>query len=133
MKSLVFLALLSSMLLAKGLCVVTAQSSSINEVSVHQLRDVFLQKRKFIDGKKVVAVNFMASNSYRIEFEKTVLKMQRDKLNSYWVRQHFQGISPPITQASPEAMKRFIQNVEGSIGYLPREMLDESLKVLYEF
>ena len=59
--------------------------------------------------------------------------MSRDKLGAYWVKQHFAGISPPITQASYEALKLFIINVPGAIGYLPSDMVDEKVHVLYEF
>ncbi|MBN2782374.1 MAG: hypothetical protein JXQ66_03955 [Campylobacterales bacterium] len=59
--------------------------------------------------------------------------MDREQLNTFWTKQHFQGVTPPITQSSLNSLKHFIQNVEGAIGYMPKEEIDDSFKVLYEF
>lgn len=90
-------------------------------------------KRHFIGDQKVIPVNLVGQDNSRITFENQILKMDRESLNTYWVKQHYQGVSPPITQPSSESVKLFVQNVEGAIGYIPTSMVDSAVKVIYEF
>jgi len=113
--------------------IATSTKSNIENTSVRQIKDIFLMKRHFIGDQRVVPVNMLSSSDLRKVFEKSVLKTDREKLNNYWIKQHFQGISPPVTQASANSLKLFLKNVNGAIGYLPKELLDTDLKVLYEF
>ncbi|MCD6258376.1 MAG: hypothetical protein J7J31_02115 [Helicobacteraceae bacterium] len=133
MKKLLILPFLVWQLCADSLYVVTSKTNGMEPLSKKELRDLFLLKKKFVTQKKVVVVNLLASHPLRLSFEQHILEMNRNKLNAYWVKKHFQGITPPVSQASTQAMKKFLQNVENSIGYLPQDLLDDSLKVLYEF
>ncbi len=133
MKKLLILPFLVWQLCADSLYVVTSKTNGMEPLSKKELRDLFLLKKKFVTQKKVVVVNLLASHPLRLSFEQHILEMNRNKLNAYWVKKHFQGITPPVSQASTQAMKKFLQNVENSIGYLPQHLLDDSLKVLYEF
>lgn len=135
---LLFLALLcfpmvTSMAASNGYAVVVARSSSIETMSPGKVRDIFLKRKSFEEGVRLVPVNLVGDESPRREFESLVLQMDRDAINRYWINNHFQGVSPPATQASLQSMKRFIENVEGAIGYLPIDMVDDSVKVIYEF
>tara|TARA_R110001592_G_scaffold54355_1_gene166300 strand:+ start:1584 stop:1892 length:309 start_codon:yes stop_codon:yes gene_type:complete len=102
-------------------------------MDVDKIRDIFLKKRSFEGASRVVPVNPLGSDPVRIEFEMQILSMDRDEINRYWVNNHFQGVSPPTTQASLQSIKRFIETVEGAIGYLPIEMVDANLKIIHEF
>lgn len=133
MKTLFILFFLVWQLCADSFYVVTSKANAIEPLSKKELHDLFLLKKKFVAQNKVVVVNLLASHPLRLSFEQKVLEMNRNKLNTYWVKKHFQGITPPLSQASTQAMKKFLQNVENSIGYLPKDLLDDSLKVLYEF
>lgn len=133
MKKLLILPFLVWQLCADSLYVVTSKTNGIESLNKKELRDLFLLKKQFVAQKKVVVVNLLASHPLRLSFEQNILEMNRNKLNTYWVKKHFQGITPPVSQASTQAMKKFLQNVENSIGYLPQNLLDDSLEVLYEF
>jgi len=118
---------------AKYGVVVTSHTSKVSTPTLRQLKDIFLMKRHYVGDTKVLPINMLLSSDLRQKFEQNVLKVNRDKLNSYWIKQHFQGISPPMTQASSRSVKLFIKNVEGAIGYLPLELVDDDVRVLYEF
>jgi hypothetical protein len=118
---------------AADYALVTSHKTDIKEATSRILKDIYLQKRQFINGTKVIPVNILGSDKVRKVFEHKVLKMSKAKLNRYWIKKHFQGVKPPVTQASFNSIKSFVQNVNGSIGYLPKDMLDGKLKVLYEF
>jgi len=113
--------------------VVISSKSNLEKLSTRQIRDIYLMKRNFVGNQKVLPLNVLASLPLREVFENNVIRMNREKLNDYWIKKHFQGISPPITQSSAKSIKLFIDNVDGAIGYVPLNIIDSSLKVLYEF
>ncbi len=113
--------------------IIISKKVPLSNISVEQIRDIYLQKRHSVGDQKIIPLNLVGQEPSRIAFENSVIGMGRDRLNAYWVKQHFQGNSPPITQPSPESIKAFVQNVEGSIGYIPSSMVDGSVKVIYEF
>ena len=132
-KITITLLLLTVSLLSAEYAVVVDKKSGISKISLKQIKDIFIMKRHFIDSIKIVPVNMPSTSKLRTEFEKKVLKINREKLNRHWTKQHFQGISPPVIQSSNNSMKLFIKNVNGAIGYIPVSSIDSDLKVLYEF
>ena len=133
MKILILVLLLSLSLLSAEYAVVISGKNDIQSLSVKQIKDIFIMKRHFVNSKKIIPVNMSATSEVRYKFEEIILKINRDKLNNYWVKQHFQGIRPPVIQSSTNSMKLFIKNVDGAIGYLPIASIDSDLKVLFEF
>ena len=118
---------------AEDYAVVVAQDSPISFGDSVKIREIFLKKRSFDSQTRVIPINLIGNERVRIEFETQVLQMNREQINRYWITNHFQGVSPPATQASLPSVKRFIQSVPGAIGYLPKEMVDDDLKIIYEF
>jgi len=133
MKSLFVIIGFASFLFGSEYSVVVSKKTGVSEISQQQLRDLFLQKRRFVGDQPIVPVNILGHDDVRSTFESKLLQMDRNQLNSYWVKQHFKGISPPLTQPSFESVKSFIENVDGAIGYLPSAMVDSKMRVLYEF
>ena len=133
MKILILVLLLSLSLLSAEYAVVISGKNDIQSLSVKQIKDIFIMKRHFVNSKKIIPVNMSATSEVRYKFEEIILKINRDKLNNYWVKQHFQGIRPPVIQSSTNSMKLFIKNVDGAIGYLPRDLIDSDLRVIFEF
>lgn len=125
--------LIASGAAAEGFAVVVSRESAIEELSVRTIRDIFLRRRQFEMDVRLVPVNLLGENTARIGFEEGILEMSRDELNRYWINNHFQGVSPPTTQASLVSIKAFVERVNGAIGYLPLTMVDENLKVVHEF
>lgn len=133
MKKLLIISLLSGVLSAAEYSIIISKKISVTEISSQQIRDLYLMKRHTIGNQKIIPLNLVGLDDSRVAFENEILKMDRNRLNAYWVKQHFQGITPPITQPSHESIKAFVQNVEGAIGYIPSSMVDSTLKVIYEF
>lgn len=118
---------------AQEYAVVVASNSEIAALDSERLKDIFLRQRSFEGSVHLVPVNLLGEDSARMKFEEHVLMMGRDEINRYWITSHFQGVRPPATQASLQSVKAFVERVEGAIGYLPRDMVDAGLKVVYEF
>lgn len=137
MRMLLILVLSLSLLMhsasAADYAVVVSSSADIQPMQVSKIRDVFLKKRRFANGKKMFPVNVLGDNAARRVFEQNVLRMERQSLNEYWIQNHFQGITPPVTQASLNSIKLFVEKVDGAIGYLPLTMVDSKLSVVHEF
>ncbi len=134
MRILIFLLIIQiSSAYAADFAVVVSKSSSIEAMGSRKVKDIFLKKRNFNSNEKLLPVNVLGDKLVRKQFEEKILKMEREELNRYWVQNHFQGITPPITQASLDSVKKFIEKVDGAIGYLPLDMVDSELKVVYEF
>ncbi len=119
--------------LAADYAVVVSRQSPLAELDAGKLKDVFLKKRNFGGGTRLIPVNLLGEDPVRMQFEAAVLHMERDEINRYWISSHFQGVTPPATQASLISIKRFVEKVEGAIGYLPLEMVGADLKVIHEF
>jgi len=113
--------------------VVVARESAITSMDQSRIRDVFLRRRNFEGDTKLIPVNPLGEDELRRHFEENVLDMDRAAVSRYWTTSHFQGVSPPTTQASLQSVKRFVERVEGAIAYLPLPMVDENVRVLYEF
>lgn len=133
MKTVIFLLMMVSASFGAQYSVIVSKKTAITTLSAQQIRDIFLQKRHFLGSQQVIPLNLLGQEASRIAFEAAVLEMDREHLNMYWVKQHYQGVTPPITQPSHESIKAFVQNVEGAIGYVPSSMADNSVRVIYEF
>jgi ABC-type phosphate transport system substrate-binding protein len=133
MKTAILSVLLVSILSGAEYAVVVSKKSPISSLTLSQLRDIFLQKRRSIGEYPVIPVNVLGREEGREQFELRILGMDRNRLNAYWVKQHFQGVTPPLTQSSFESVRAFVENVEGAIGYIPVSMVDGRVKALHEF
>jgi len=133
MKQLFFLMGLSFALFGSQFSIVVSKKNPFQALTTQQVRDIYLLKRHFIGDVKITPINLIGQDEARSEFESSILQMDRNRLNAYWVKQHFQGVTPPLTQPSFESIKAFVQNVEGAMGYIPSNMVDSNVKVIYEF
>lgn len=133
MKTIIVFIGLSTALLGAQYSLIVSKKMSFNFLSTQQVKEIFLQKRHSIGNERVIPLNLVGQHESRSIFESSVLGMDRDRLGNYWVKQHYEGISPPLTQPSFESIKAFVQTVEGSMGYVPSSMVDNSVKAVYEF
>jgi len=122
-----------SMMEAAQYAVIIQADSSIEKVTKKQLRNLYLKRQNFLDNQKIIPINLLANNTGRLAFEQHVLTISRKKLSKYWIREHFKGIRPPSTVASFKAALVFVQKVQGAIAYIPIDMLNNKVKVLYEY
>ncbi len=92
---------------------------------------VFLKERLFWkDGSRIVPVNLPPDHAARQAFSRAVLHRERRELVAYWNEQHFKGVNPPVVLESEQAVKAFIRQVDGAVGYIRRDQLEPDLMVL---
>ena len=133
MKQLILLLMLLSLTQAGEYAVITSAKSPIDSLGVRFVKDIFLKKRTFYRDIDVIPINLGAASPIRLTFEKEVLGMERDYINEYWIVNHYKGIKPPLVQRSEMGIRAFVANQLNAIGYLRKELVDETVKVLYEF
>jgi hypothetical protein len=83
------------------------------------LRDIYL-KKIFVDkdGHRLIPVNLPPESPVREAFTHALIRMPDSRLQDYWNRQYFQGVSPPYVLASQQAVVRFVASTPGAIGYV---------------
>ncbi len=133
MRRIILLLILVSLLPAGEYAVVASADSPIASLDGRFVKDIFLKKRGFYHGTEVIPVNLGAADAIRRVFEDKVLGMAREDINEYWIINHYKGVKPPLVQRSEMGVRAFVSNQKNAVGYLRKSLVDESLKVLYEF
>ena len=115
---------------AEDLAVIVNGSRS-DRPSIVELSQIYLKQRRFWpDGGRIVAVNRESGSGMRAAFDRSVFGDRAGKLAVYWNRQYFQGVLPPATLASDEAVKRFVASEREAIGYVHPSVVDDSVAVV---
>ena len=105
----------------------------MDDLTATQIKAIFLKKLLVVHDTNVVPVNLDARDPLRIKFDHDVLEMNFDRLQAYWTKEHYLGHRPPISLKSQESIKAFVKKVDGSIGYINIENVDDNLKILYKW
>ena len=102
-------------------------------LSSTEIAQIYLKQRRFWpDGGRIVPVNRESGSPLREAFARQVLGANANQLVVYWNRQYFQGVLPPATLASDEAVKRFVASERLAIGYVRPEVVDDSVRVVLQ-
>jgi hypothetical protein len=112
---------------------VVIANKNMEDLSPSQIKAIFLKKLILINDIKAVPLNLDARDPLRTKFEQKVLEMSFDRLQSYWTKEHYLGHRPPISLKSQESVKAFVKKVDGSIGYIEMDNMDDNLKILYKW
>ena len=100
-------------------------------LSIAQIAQIYLKKRRFWDdGEPIVPVNRDSGSAARESFVRMVFGSSARQHAVYWNRRYFQGILPPATLASDEAVKRFVAGEPLAIGYVHPSVVDASVRVI---
>ncbi|HEX8777361.1 MAG TPA: hypothetical protein VF738_04520 [Rhodanobacter sp.] len=101
------------------IAVITGGSAPRLELSRETLRNIYL-KKIFVDGegRRLIPVNLPPDSPLREAFTRSLIRMPDSRLQDYWNRQYFQGVSPPYVLASQQAVVRFVATTPGAIGYV---------------
>lgn len=116
---------------APGDIVLIARREPGESVTPRTAARLFLKEKLFWrDGTRIVPVNLPPDHEARELFSKSVLKRSRRDLVEFWNEEHFKGVNPPVVLESEDAVKAFVRQVDGAVGYIRRDRLEPDLKVL---
>lgn len=115
------------------LAVVVGAKSSVPSLSRQQVSDLFLGKQAtFPDGGQSVPIEFNEGAQQREEFHSKVTGKTSAQLKAYWSKQMFSGTGIPPKEVSATAdVKKLVSNNPNMIGYVDKEAVDASLKVVF--
>ncbi|MCH9848642.1 MAG: hypothetical protein K0U18_01925 [Betaproteobacteria bacterium] len=108
------------------------QKASELNLSAKNLNLIYWRKQLFWpQGIQIKPVNLNAKNAVRIQFSEAVLGGSPETQIDYWNGQYFNGILPPYSVNSEEAVLRYVSNTKGAIGYVNACNLDERVQSLF--
>ena len=96
-----------------------------------EVAQIYLRRKRFWDdGTPIVPLNLPSQAPLRTRFSRLVLQQTEPRLADYWNRLYFDGILPPATLASTEAIRRYVASDANAIGYVPVSEVDGSVRVI---
>ena len=118
---------------SEPLAIVVNRSNSVDELSLAELRRVFLGERShWPNGRRITLVMREPGEPERRTMLRDVYQMDESALKNHLLRGLFTGeilVSPKIL-ASAVGVRKFVFNVPGAIGYVRLSDVDGSVKVL---
>jgi hypothetical protein len=111
------------------LAVITHPSRPI-ALTTNDLRRFFLKQRRFWpDGSPVIPINRSAATPTRTAFDQRVFGAEISSLAAYWNQRYFEGLFPPLTLDSDEAVQRYVAARPNAVGYVDAAAVDGSVHV----
>ena len=111
---------------------VVSAKSSIQSLSKNDISDIFLgRKIRFPNGQQAVPLDLQVGSVSRDEFYTSVVGMSAVQLKAHWSKIIFTGRGkPPKAIADGVALRKLIASDVQSIGYIDRELVDDSVRVV---
>lgn len=118
---------------ADQLAVIVGKSSKLEDISSADLQKYFkAEKGKTPDGTKIVIVMLDVGRPERDAALKGIYKLSENDYNDFFVSATFTGAvtAAPKALPSPAAMKKYVGDTPGAIGYLRASEATDEVKVL---
>lgn len=118
---------------AKELHIISDKSFQDRNITLQEIKDIFLAKKRFLDGKKILVMNYKYDNTLRHCFEQSILKKSPRSIKRYWQKAYYRGKRPPKIINSSKMLFSYMQKIQPSIGYVTKhENLPEYTLTLFE-
>ena len=111
---------------------VVSAKSSIQSLSRNDIADIFLgRKIRFPNGQQAVPVDLQVGSASRDEFYTSLVGISAVQLKAHWSKIIFTGRGkPPKAVATGVELRKLIASNAQSIGYIDRELVDDSVRVV---
>ncbi|NOX77248.1 MAG: phosphate ABC transporter substrate-binding protein [Gammaproteobacteria bacterium] len=130
----IFTALLMASLVAYAdeVVVVVHPSNTLTEMSVDDVRKIYLGKKKYFPGgTKVTPGDQPKGTKSRKFFYGGIVRKKEAKLKSYWSRLIFTGKgTPPKIIGLDHVVKEWVASQPRGMGYIMRSEADDTVKIL---
>jgi ABC-type phosphate transport system substrate-binding protein len=117
----------------EGLAIVVNRNNPVDNMTLWQLRNVFLGEKRWWSGnRRVVPVTLPRGAAERQTMHRVVDQMTDADLDKYFFFGVYRGelFTTPTIQRTPKDVRAFVSGHPGAIGYLRASDLDDSLKVV---
>lgn len=114
------------------LAVIVHPSTRVAQLSSHELEAIFTRSQtRWDDGTPMVPLNAPPNSELRTEFDRVVLNLDPTQVGRFWLDRRIRGLGLPPKQVSdPGLTLRVVQNLRGSIGYVPASLASPVVKVV---
>jgi hypothetical protein len=113
------------------LAVVVSKNTELSELSLHELRRIYLGERVDAAGRRLIPINYAPMSRDRVGFDRAVLGMSPDEAARYWIDRKIRGESgPPVTVETADVLQRVVTRLDGAIGYVRVGALSDQVKVI---
>jgi|SRR5579862_1417305 len=112
--------------------VIVHKSNEYDSLSSSKIAAIFMGKiSRWPWGAETAPIDLRDSAAVKTEFLKTILKTTLAELKGYWLDQKLtRNADPPFQATDALAAKLRVASTPGAIAYIPRELLDETVKEL---
>lgn len=115
------------------IAIIVNQTNSIDDLSLKELRTVFLGERShWPNGRRITLVMMDPGLSERKAVLRDVCRMNETEFSRHFLQGLFTGevFVSPKTLSTPVGVRKFVFNVPGAIGYLRASDVDNTVKVI---
>lgn len=115
------------------LAIIVNQSNPIDDLSLKELRTVFLGERShWSNGRRITLVMMDPGLAERKTVLRDVCRMNETEFSRHFLQGLFTGevFVSPKTLATPVGVRKFVFNVPGAIGYVRASDVDGTVKVI---
>jgi ABC-type phosphate transport system substrate-binding protein len=121
----------TGMATAEVVAVVSARGPA-TVMTTNQVVDIFLGRTsRFPDGRPAVPVDQAEGSAVRDEFYFAYAGKSQSQLNAHWAKIVFTGRGhPPIALANDLEVRKYLADHPGAIGYIERNLVDASVRVV---
>jgi ABC-type phosphate transport system substrate-binding protein len=117
----------------ESLAIIVNQSNPVDDLSLVELRAVFLGERShWPNGRRITLVMMEQGQPEREAILREICRLSESDFRRRVLQGLFTGevLVSPKTLATPVGVRKFVFNVPGAIGYLRPEDVDASVKVI---
>jgi ABC-type phosphate transport system substrate-binding protein len=117
----------------ESLAIVVNQSNPVSDLSLAELRAVFMGERShWPNGRRITLVMMEQGQPEREAILREICRLSEADFRRRILQGLFTGevLVSPKTLATPVGVRKFVFNVPGAIGYLRPEDVDASVKVI---
>ena len=118
---------------SQSLAIIVNRSNPVNDLSLRELRKLFLGERNhWPNGHRVAIAMLDYGQPERQTVLRLIYRMDENEYQDHLLREVFRGdvFVPPKTLASPAVVRKFVFNAPGAIGYVRASDVDDTVKVV---
>lgn len=128
--------LLTTSLQAEQWYLIISKSCNVTSETI-SVKNIYLKKQRFLGTCTLSPLNLSNNHPIRKYFTKKVLNVSQKSWTRYYNKMHFKGIDPPHIVSSPQSMLKYLENIHGTLGYLPSSHVNkktlENFTILLRF
>jgi ABC-type phosphate transport system substrate-binding protein len=112
--------------------VVVNKANPLNQLSLTELREIFLCNRQsWPNGERIAVFQLPTEAQQRTAFERVVLGMEPGEVAQMWIDRRMRGMATePTTVPSIKLLLRLVERTAGAIAYVRQDQVTDTVKVL---